>query len=245
MELDLIDYNGKKSVKTGAVPTGNHPRHSHLLHLLPKEKAEFKELVLTHPKAGPLALVVGAPGVKGPGKSVADISPVFVNVDRVRKERHMVKKEEIQGGDSFIAAFAKFSADHPGFVIYSQIGVVTVISLQTPFMNTQLVKESILEDTVNGLLSDAAHGWWRERTSLLVVTSTYCPQLQAWAPGIFSYTNGASAEHYKYHFLALFQSIAHYAETNGIVLIDRMLANVRTQYIAISHSGLGADVSQL
>ena len=63
-------------------------------------------------------------------------------------------------GDSLIAAFAKFSTEHPGFVIYSQLDAVTVISVQSSLMRSQLVKERLLEGPINGLVSDAAHGWW-------------------------------------------------------------------------------------
>jgi hypothetical protein len=203
-----------------------HDRLTHILHLLPNEQAQFRKLVSSHPTIGPLGLIVGVPGVNGPGESVTDISDVLLNADRVRKEKQKVKKSEPQGGDSFIAAFTKFSAEHPGFVVYSQLGSVTVISLQTPFMASQLVKDAVLDGPLNGLVSDAAHGWWRERTSLLVITSAYSPQLLAWAPGIFSYINGASAEHYKYHFLALFQSIAHEADYRGLKVTDDMFAGV-------------------
>ena len=57
----------------------NHDRLSHLLHLLPNEQAQFKDLISSHPTVGPLGLIVGVPGVTGPGKSVADISDVLLN----------------------------------------------------------------------------------------------------------------------------------------------------------------------
>ena len=78
---------------------------------------------------------------------------------------------------------ARAAATLPGFVIYSKLDSITVISVQYPLMRSQLVKERLLEGPINGLVSNAAHGWWKERTSLLVVSSTYCPDL-------LSYTNG-------------------------------------------------------
>lgn len=111
-------------------------------------------------------------------------------------------------GDMFLAKFAKFSRDHPGFVVYTQIGEITVISLQSPFMVSQLVKDGNVDGPLNGTVNDAAHGWWKERTSLLMITSAYSADLLCWVPGLFSYTNGASAQHFKYHFVGLFQSIA-------------------------------------
>ena len=171
-------------------------------------------------------MIVGVPGINGPGESVADISDVFLNAGRVGKERLKIKAKSHSGGDSLIAAFAKFSAEHPGFVIYSQLDSVTVISVQSSLMRSQLVKERLLEGPINGLVSDAAHGWWKERTSLLVVSSTYCPDLLCWVPGVLSYTNGASAEHFKYHFLGVIQSIAREAELKKHPIMDGLFAGV-------------------
>lgn len=204
----------------------NHARPGYILHISKTDQVRFETLVNTNPTTGPLALIVGVPGVNGPGESVADISDVFLNAGRVGKVRNKLKAESHSGGDSFISAFAKFSAAHPGFVIYSQLDSVTVISVQSSFMRSQLVKERLLEGPINGLVSDAAHGWWKERTSLLVVSSTYCPALLCWVPGVLSYTNGASAEHFKYHFLGVIQSIAREAELKKHPITDGLFAGV-------------------
>ena len=204
-----------------------HARPGHILHISKTERVRFEALVNANPTTGPLALIVGIPGISGPGESVADISDVFLNAGRVGKERRKLKSQSLAGGDSLIAAFAKFSAAHPGFVIYSQLDAVTVISVQSPFMRSQMVKERLLDGPINGLVSDAAHGWWKERTSLLVVSSTYCPDLLCWVPGVLSYTNGASAEHFKYHFLGVIQSIAQEAELKNHPVTDELFAGVR------------------
>jgi hypothetical protein len=70
-------------------------------------------LVNAHPIVRPLGLIVGVPGVAGPGESVAHISDVFLNAGRVGKEHLKLKKGSQVGGDAFIASFAKFSAEHP------------------------------------------------------------------------------------------------------------------------------------
>lgn len=207
-----------------------HPRPTHLLHVSPREQTRFEEIVTAHPGTRALGLIVGVPGIHGPGESVADISSVFLNADRVRKERDKIKKGDSQGGDGFIAEFAEFSENHPEFVIYSQLGAVTVICFQTPFMANQLLKtEPITSGPLNGLVSDAAHGWWLIRTALLIITSVYCTELFCWVPGIFSYTNGASAQHYECHFYALLESIAHQAELRDVVVTDELFAGVRLQ----------------
>lgn len=142
-------------------------------------------------------MIVGVPGVNGPGESVADISDVFVNAGRVGKERLKIKKGgQVGGSATFISAFVKFSQEYPGFMIYSQLNIVTVISVQSPLMQMEKVKERLLDGPINGLVNDAAHGWWKEQTSLLVMSSSYCPDLLCWVPGVISYKNGASAEHF-------------------------------------------------
>lgn len=81
-----------------------------------------------HPKTGPLGLLVGAPELGGPGESVADISSTLVNPDRISKERAKLKKTINRTGtaESFIQAFHDFDNEHPGFLIHSTIGKVTV-----------------------------------------------------------------------------------------------------------------------
>ncbi|KAF5378164.1 hypothetical protein D9615_007525 [Tricholomella constricta] len=207
-------------------------RPPHKLHLLPEERDRFEALVKSHPKAGPLQLIVGVPGVHGPGHSVADISDVLLNADRVSKERKSVKRGADTGGDSFIRAFSDFEVNHPGFIIASTLGRVTVISLQTKFMRSQLLKEEILNEPVNGMVNDAAHGWWKERTSLLMVTSTYCPVLSCWVPGVLSFTNGATTDHFMHHFLAVFQGIVDEAEVRGMEIEDRLFAGVKSLEIS-------------
>lgn len=188
-------------------------------------------------------MIVGVPGVNGPGESVADISDVFVNAGRVGKERLKIKKGgQVGGSAAFISAFVKFSQEYPGFVIYSQLNIVTVISVQSPLMQMEKVKERLLDGPINSLVNDAAHGWWKERTSLLVMSSSYCPDLLCWVPGVISYTNGASAEHFKYHFLAVLQSIAHEASLKGRRVTDKLFAGVRHSFPLISSFPLHLEI---
>ncbi len=100
---------------SGGVKFSNHGQHAHqrpahILHLSKDEKSRFKEIVTAHPTIGPLGLIVGVPGLHGPGESVADISDALLNAGRVGKERLKVKHgSDSGGGDSFISSFAKFS----------------------------------------------------------------------------------------------------------------------------------------
>ncbi|CAA7271430.1 unnamed protein product [Cyclocybe aegerita] len=203
-----------------------HPRPTHMLHLSGEEKNRFQDLVQAHPTVGPLGLIVGVPGINGPGKSVTEISDIFWNADRVSKERSKIKQGADVGGDGFIAAFKKLEEDHPEFVVSSTFGIVTVVSLQTPFMRSLLVRDTTLEEPVNGTVNDATHGWWSERNALLIVTSVYDVKTQSWSPSLFSYSNGARTLHFKYHFVALFQGIAEEADSRGIDIEDRLFAGV-------------------
>lgn len=206
-----------------------HKRPTHLLHLLPDEETRFRALVKSNPMSGPRALITGVPTFEGPGESVADISDVLLNVDRVSKERLKVKHGAGESGDNFLENFAKFEDEHPDFIILSRLGKYTVISTQTAFMRSQLVKDDVVDGPVNGMVSDAAHGWWKDRKALLMISSTYCPVLHCWVPGVVSYTNGASRNHFAAHFLAVLQSIALEAEMRGIYVTDDLFKNVSSK----------------
>jgi hypothetical protein len=222
----LWSWKGGVHFKNGGFHS--HPRPTHILHTLPNEQQHFEEIVKNNPNLGPLGLIVGVPGLNGPGESVADISDVYLNADRVSKDRQKIKHNAIDlQGDGFIDAYAKFEREYQGFIIREIFGNPTVISVQTDFMRSQFVKPHIPDEAVNGMASDAAHGWWDKNTSLLMVSSTYCPTLYCWVPGVLSYTNGASSEHFKHHFLAVFSSIALEASKKNIILKDSMFAGVR------------------
>lgn len=226
--------------------THDHVRPTHKLHLLPKEQTLFKQLVKSYPKSGPLALVYGVRTMDGPGESAAEISNVLGNTHRTGYERRKIKKElATSAGDSFMSALEEFDMKHPGFLknpVYS-MGQVSVVSFQSDFMREQLYwngeenEEITIKDPVNGTVNDAAHGWWINRNWLLMVTSVFCPALQRWVPGLFSFMNGASAEHFKFHFLHLINSIADEALLRGFTVEDQLFVGVRcnlNEYILLT-----------
>ncbi|KAF5313015.1 hypothetical protein D9619_002316 [Psilocybe cf. subviscida] len=205
----------------------DHKRPGQVLHLLPEERRRFEDIVQQNPDARPSALVTGPPGIDGPQESVAKISPLLINADRVAKERDKVKNIPSDGGgDQFIKAFADFDRDHPGFVVGSKLGDVTVISFQTPTMESILIKPDLLEKPVNGIVSDATHKWFKDGSSFLIVSSVYCPELSSWAPVLMSFSNGQTTEHFRYHFKALFRIIAKQAVMHAITLNDNLFAMV-------------------
>ncbi|KAF7377270.1 hypothetical protein MSAN_00147300 [Mycena sanguinolenta] len=54
-----------------------HARPTVRLHMSKKENNEFSKIVEQNPTAGPLKLLVGPPGIHGPGDSVANITPLL------------------------------------------------------------------------------------------------------------------------------------------------------------------------
>lgn len=164
-------------------------------------------------------LLVGVPTLRGPGPKAPDILSVLLNKDRISHKLQKVRAEakSTKGGDSLnLDEFAAFNADNPGLVVNSIVGKITVISIQQPLMLAELVKEMVVtSEPVNGVVSDTAHGFWRQWNCLLVVSSAYSRTLNCWIPGVLSYTNGATAKHYQHHFFALFKSIAQERARQG------------------------------
>ncbi|KAJ6517320.1 hypothetical protein C8R47DRAFT_960555, partial [Mycena vitilis] len=183
----------------------------------------------------------------GPGPSVANISPLLVNAERIKYERRkqLGKASGGYGGDNFLNEFAKFEAKNPEFIRHSRFGQVTVIVMQTPFMASRLIKSVPTpdNDAVGGLVSDAAHGFWRVHNSLLIITSIYEPlHLKCWVPVLISYSNGGTEQHYQAHFFELFLSFARECERLGIALTDEMFANVSR---ALSYMFLVSSLSNM
>ena len=217
---------------------GSYHRHSwptHLLHLQAGERVRFEQLVATRPNVGPLGLLVGRRNDDGSGTSAADISPVLLNVDRIKAEKRKVKSK-YWGNQDFVEEFGLFERNHPGFIVFSQFGAITIIILQTRFMVTQLIKEQIIEEAVNGIVSDAAHGYWQDKTNLLIISSSYSTTLQCWVPGMMTYSNGASEDHYQLHFRALFETMAEEAVRQGLPIKDDLFKNVihKSYYLRVT-----------
>lgn len=208
-----------------------HRRPPRVLHLLPGERKEFNDLVRQNPTSTPSALVTGVPNGAGSEKSAADISPALLNRDRVAKERNKVKNQPDVGGNKFLQTFAEFDRLHPGFVVTSKIGDMTVISFQTEAMQELLVKFDLVDKPVNGIMSDATHKFFKESEAVLVMTSAYSPELQSWAPGLMSYSNGQTAEHFRLHFKTLFRNMARVAARRSMEINDKLFAGVRSNFL--------------
>ncbi|THG94137.1 hypothetical protein EW026_g7276 [Hermanssonia centrifuga] len=208
----------------------SHSRLTHQLHLSGQERAEFEALVLANPTAGPLELCVGPRNLKGTGKSAADIALPLLSKDRIKVERNQIRrgsKGDLKSLDASLVEFEEFCVEEDFVIQYPTIGPVSVISMQTAAMQSELIKDAPIEDdAVNGIVTDAAHGFWQESKMLLLISSSYSSVLQMWMPVLISYMNGASADHYHHHFLALFRSIRDRANACGVKLTDSLFRNV-------------------
>ncbi|KAF5323682.1 hypothetical protein D9619_012867 [Psilocybe cf. subviscida] len=205
----------------------DHDAPTHLLHVTKDEKRKFQDIVIKNPKAKPLALIVGAPGFDGPGESVAKISPIYGNAHRVAKDRREIIKPKGPGEGEFLNEFANFLQSNPAFLVHSHFNNgIFVFSFQSEAMRKPLVKAERLSEPVNGIVNDAAHGFWRNRQHLLMVSSSYSEKLKCWVPGMISFTNGATAEHFRQHFLAFFISVAREAEAEGVPVTDERFAGI-------------------
>ncbi|KAJ3834886.1 hypothetical protein F5878DRAFT_588901 [Lentinula raphanica] len=206
-----------------------HPRVTHLLHPLPNERVRFEELVDNNPSATPAQLLVGQRTLSGVRKSAANISPIYTNRDRIAKDRQrIINSAKYSGGDRFISGFHEFHQEHPHFIVHSIFGEINMICMQSDFMRARLLNgiSQRHDEPVNGIVSDAAHGFWREQNSLLITSSVYDSELRCWMPVLFSYSDGASTEHYTRHFLVLMLSIGQSCTENKIPVKDEYFAGI-------------------
>ncbi|KAF7295711.1 hypothetical protein MIND_01111500 [Mycena indigotica] len=74
---------------------------------------------------------------------------------------------------------------------------------------------------------DACHDYWSNGKDLLFISSTYEPKfMKCWVPILMTYSNGATAEHYRIHFLKLMRGILRSAIQSNRPFTDSMVANV-------------------
>ncbi|KAF7371599.1 hypothetical protein MVEN_00015300 [Mycena venus] len=148
-------------------------------------------------------------------------------LNRQYERRKILNGSRHRAGDNFFKAFAHFEEKHPDLIREAQFGDVSIVVMQTPFMVSKLVKSTIDDEAVNGIVSDAAHRVWQERNSLLIVSSTFEPsRLKCWVHGIMSYANSGTGEHYRIHFFHMMDSMADECDSRNIPVTDDLFANV-------------------
>ncbi|KIK53811.1 hypothetical protein GYMLUDRAFT_249999 [Collybiopsis luxurians FD-317 M1] len=166
----------------------------HAIHFSKQEEEKFQSLVNRHPSLGPAALVVGPKTLDGFGPGAADIAQAARNPD----------------------FFSAWQQQHPGVVRTCITNdKVSVLSIQTEWMRDRMLPDTVTAGPLNGMVSDGAHGYWIDSSLVLIITSTFSEKLKVWVPNLFTYSDGTSAEHYRYHFKAVFESIAEVANLKG------------------------------
>lgn len=204
-----------------------HAKPPRVLHLSASELQDFEQMVLEHPELGPRGLQHGIQGMNGPCSNVKGISPALHNYDRVVYERkHVTAQHSPPSGDSFFDTAREFALDHPGFLVFSSFGEINVASFQTSFMRSQLLHPHIIDGSNNGILSDGAHGFWKWPNCILMTSSTYVEGYDHWVPGLMSFLDGSTKEHFRIHFYALMKSIVYEAELRDIPITDKMFSQV-------------------
>ncbi|KAJ7196708.1 hypothetical protein GGX14DRAFT_318451, partial [Mycena pura] len=209
--------------------THYHERPTNVLHLTTLEEEKFANVVEEHPKIGPVQLLTGLPGIDGPGHSVAEISSALQNPQRIKYERRKVLGPAIRVRDQrFIPRIEEFKRKHPRWnvdVYWSNN--IHVVVLQSPWQRRVSLKDVDPREAVNGIVSDACHNYWAGKNELLFLSSTFEPRfLKCWVPVLMSYSNGASAEHYRIHFLHLFRGLARQCDYINCAVDDELFANV-------------------
>ncbi len=79
----------------------------------------------------------------------------------------------------------------------------------------------------------------------LLLPSVFSDVLLFWVPGIFTISNGSTAEHYRYHFKGVLESISEVAEAKEISIYDEMFAGVRNKMISGVRSLISPASSRL
>ncbi|KAJ7210149.1 hypothetical protein GGX14DRAFT_363843, partial [Mycena pura] len=201
-------------------------------HLTPRERAQFETVIHEHPRMGPAQLLTGRPAVNGPGPSVANISPVLLNQHRIQYERRKIlnpeNKVRLATDRRFLPKLERFKAKHPEWTIGLHCeGKINVIVLQSPWQRRMGLKDKIRSEAVNGIVSDACHDYFAGHNQLLFLSSTFEPtHLKCWVPIVMTYSNGATAVHYRIHFLYLFRGLAQRCEEIDHDVTDELFANV-------------------
>jgi hypothetical protein len=149
---------------------------------------------------------------------------------------HRLRKELEQSGKGKNTGFGHFKwlrdwkKKHATVLCRDYTGDgVTVISVQTAWMRNQVIPDMSVaseNNPVAGLLSDAAHKYFADSNAHLIVTSTFSPVIEKWVPILFSYADGATATHYKLHFITLIEGVALLAREKNLTVTDDLFLMV-------------------
>ncbi|ESK81193.1 hypothetical protein Moror_2275 [Moniliophthora roreri MCA 2997] len=212
----------------GGVWYWNSTKHTHDIFVSRKRLAPQQQMCLEALlKANPTAKAAALQSRNTvSGESLLDISNCFVNENVARNVVQNAQGPSLPSSNDFVSQFCVFQQNHPNFIIAEHmLNGIAVITCRTQWMAEWLIMVSKNPKELNGSVLDAAHGWFRVPASLLITTSIFSKSMQHWVPGIYSYSNGATAIHYEYHFLAMMRSMQVTKAQMGQVVVDRDFAN--------------------
>jgi hypothetical protein len=132
----------------------------------------------------------------------------------------------------FLPKLERFKEKHPDWTVgLHWEGNINVIVLQSPWQRRIGLKDKIKSEAVNGIVSDACHDFFAGHNQLLFLSSTFEPaHLKSWVPILMTYSNGASAVHYRIHFLYLFRGLAQQCGKIKRKVTDELFANVSSSH---------------
>jgi hypothetical protein len=195
------------------------------------EDKKFQAAYENCPRATATQMMAGAPAPKGFGPGAAELGQKFANRDYTG---YRLRWEQKKDGNGLLSAFGTFNKlgnwkqQHPSVLCKEFISDNMVcLSLQTEWMRQQAIPNmSSVDSPLHGILSDAAHKYWEDPNGRLIVSSVFSPVIQKWVPLLFTYANGATTEHYEYHFLILIEGIIQTASERKIQITDDLFAGV-------------------
>ena len=175
-------------------------------------------------------MMMGIQGPNGFTSGAAEQGLKFANPAYTSYRLHREKQKDGNGPLTPSAHFAKikaFKQEHPDVFCEEHTSEkIVCFSIQTHWMRSQALGNLSFDDPVNGLLSDASHKYWKSPDEKLIVTTIFSPLMLRWVPVLFTYSDGTTADHYKFHFLILIRSIAEEAKAQNVALNDKLLAMV-------------------
>jgi hypothetical protein len=174
----------------------------------------------------PLPLAVALAADKSTAKALRNTGVVA----RIRKKVLDEGDQRARIGLKQMGQYSEFYKVHKPYVRRSFITDIVVITLQSDGMRRVVMQEGLFSSNspTSGIVTDAAHKFWKERNALLITSSAYSEFMESWVPIACSYSNGASAGHYEVHFQTLFAGIEAEKKKSGMMVVDDDLKQVFT-----------------
>jgi hypothetical protein len=97
-----------------------------------------------------------------------------------------------------------------------------------------------------GIITDAAHGFWKDNGAILIVSIEYSKDILGWVPVYVSYARGQTAEVFADHFYGFFRTIRQRAIEEKVQIRKELFAGVcprSTHFIPVNKPFQVADFS--